>query len=379
MNLLRRRKGCRFGVIPLVPALLACAGCMVGPGFRQPKATVSPKWLETDSRVSAESTSYRDWWKAFDDPALDRLIERAYRDNLSLRGAGVRVLQARAQLGIAFGEIYPQTQQAFGSVQYFRTSEAAATGAAFKGSFNFWQSQIGAQASWELDFWGKFRRGIESADASLLSTLADYDNTLVTLTADVANSYIAIRTAEERIRIARDNAHTQEESLKIAGARFTYGTVRQLDVEQARTALLNTLASIPTLETERRQARDALSVLRGMPPSDMGDLLTGQSGIPTITWRGETGIPDGPASASIMSLGGMPSSTLRASRAWRRCVSRVGMDASVFRSAVLACSTSSCVAVPYLNRASAIPRFCSCVCALSWAMRMRSSAVRIVM
>jgi NodT family efflux transporter outer membrane factor (OMF) lipoprotein len=292
MNLPHGGKRRRFKVILLVLPLLAFAGCMVGPDFQRPKATVSANWLETgDPRVSTQSATYRDWWKAFDDPVLDRLIEKSYQENLTLQSAGIRVLQARAQLGIALGEFYPQTQQAFGSLQYFRTSERAVTGAAFKGSFNYWQPQIGAQASWEPDFWGKFRRGIESSDATLLSTLADYDSTLVTLTADVANSYITIRTAEERLRIAHENVKTQEESLKIAEARLKYGTVTQLDVEQARTALLNTRASIPTLETERRQARDALSVLLGMPPSEMTDLLTGPSGIPVSPRQVIVGIP----------------------------------------------------------------------------------------
>src|SRR5262245_50427863 len=301
MNGSPRRKRRRFPAIALFPALLVCAGCMVGPNFQRPKTTVSPNWLETgDPRVSSESATYREWWKAFDDPVLDRLITLAYRENLSLRSAGVRVLQARAQLGIAIGQIYPQTQQAFGSIQYSRTSDRAAAGAASQGgnftsaqggSFNFWQAQIGAQASWEPDFWGKFRRGIESADAGLLSTLADYDNTLVTLTGDVASSYITIRTAEERIRIARDNVKTQQEILRIAEARFKYGTVTQLDVEQAKTALLNTLASIPTLETQRRQARDALSVLVGMPPSEMTELLMGPPGIPVSPRQVIVGIP----------------------------------------------------------------------------------------
>ncbi|HXJ80233.1 MAG TPA: efflux transporter outer membrane subunit [Candidatus Methylomirabilis sp.] len=293
MNLTRRWKRRGFGVILLVPSLLAFGGCMVGPDFQRPKAMVSAKWLENgDPRVSTGSATYRDWWKAFNDPVLDRLIQRAYRENLTLQGAGVRVLQARAQFGIAIGEFYPQTQQAFGSVQYYRTSDRAITGAAFQGSsFTYWQPQIGAQASWEPDFWGKFRRGIESADATLLSTLADYDNTLVTLTADVANSYITIRIAEERIQIARENVKTQEESLKIAEARFKYGTVTQLDLEQARTALLNTLASVPTLETQRRQAQDALSVLLGMPPSEMTDLLKGPPGIPVSPRQVIVGIP----------------------------------------------------------------------------------------
>jgi len=283
----------RWRLLFFVPVLLAFAGCMVGPNYQRPKVSVSPNWGETgDQRVRTESTTYRDWWSTFNDPALDRLIAKAYRDNLTLQQAGVRVLQARAQLGIAVGEIFPQTQQAIGSVQYNRTSDRAATGAFFNGgSFSYWQSQIGAQASWELDFWGRIRRGIESADASLLATLADYDNTLVTLTADVANTYIALRTAEERIRIARENVEIQEQTLKIVEARFKYGTVTQLDVEQARTVLLNTQATLPTLETQRRQARDALSVLLGMPPSGLADLLEGPSAIPVSPPQVIVGIP----------------------------------------------------------------------------------------
>ena len=277
----------------LILALLAVAGCAIGPDFQRPKTTVSANWQDiADPRVSTSSATYRGWWKAFNDPVLDQLIERAYRENLSLRQAGVRVLQARAQLGIAVGEIFPQTQQAIGSVQYNRTSDRGALAAAAQGrSVAYWQSEIGAQASWELDFWGKIRRNIESADASLLSTLADYDNTLVTLTADVANAYVTIRTAEERIRIARENVETQQESLKIAEARLAWGTATQLDVDQAKTTLLNTLATIPSLEAQLRQARDALSVLLGMPPSDLSDVLEGPSVIPASPRDVIVGIP----------------------------------------------------------------------------------------
>jgi NodT family efflux transporter outer membrane factor (OMF) lipoprotein len=289
-----RRKRPRFEVILLVPALLAFSGCMVGPDFKRPKVTVSENWLETgDRRVSTESATYRSWWTVFKDPALERLVELAYRENLSLRQAGVRVLQARAQLGIAIGDVFPQTQQAVGSVQYFRTSDRAATSAFIGGgsALEYWQSEIGVQTSWELDFWGRIRRGIQSAEASLLASLADYDNTLVTLTAAVANNYITIRTAEERIRIARENVETQEQILSITEARFRFGTVTQLDVEQARTQLLNTFASIPPLEAQRRQAQDALSVLLGMPPRDLSEFLEGSSGIPVSPPEVIVGIP----------------------------------------------------------------------------------------
>ena len=290
----RRRKRPGFEVMVLVPALLAFSGCMVGPDFKRPEVTVSENWLETgDRRVTTGSATYRSWWTAFKDPALDRLVERAYRENLTLRQVGVRVLQARAQLGIAIGDVFPQTQQAVGSVQYFRTSDRTTTAGFIGGgrALEYWQSEIGVQTSWELDFWGRIRRGIESAEASLLTSLADYDNTLVTLTAAVANNYITVRTAEERIRIARENAEAQEQILSITEARFRFGTVTQLDVEQARTQLLNTLASIPPLEAQRRQAQDALSVLLGMPPRDLSEFLEGSSGIPVSPPEVIVGIP----------------------------------------------------------------------------------------
>jgi NodT family efflux transporter outer membrane factor (OMF) lipoprotein len=150
---------------------------------------------------------------------------------------------------------------------------------------------VGLNAGWELDFWGKFRRTIESADANWLATVADYDNALVSLTADVANSYITIRTLEQRVLIAHENAETQKESLKIAEVRFKYGTVTQLDVEQAKTVLENTLASIPSLDAQLRQAKHALSVLLGMAPGELSDHLKGASEIPAAAPQVVIGIP----------------------------------------------------------------------------------------
>ncbi len=275
----------------LVVVVLLLSGCMVGPDFTRPSAKVSETWLEaSDQRVKTGPAENRNWWRVFDDPVLDQLISRAYQENLSLKIAGVRVLEARAQLGIAAGGFFPQTQQAFGSLQYNRVSERAPQ-ALFNRNLNYRQSEIGLQAAWELDFWGKFRRAIESADASLLATIADYDNTLVSLTADVANSYILIRTLGKRFDIARQNVETQKENLNIAEARLRYGTGSQLDVEQARTILNNTLASIPLIETQLRQAKNVLSVLLGTVPTDLADLLKGPLEIPVSPVQIVTGIP----------------------------------------------------------------------------------------
>jgi NodT family efflux transporter outer membrane factor (OMF) lipoprotein len=240
--------------------------------------------------LNTESGELRNWWRVFNDPVLDNLIETAYRENLSLRIAGVRVFEARAQLGIAVGQWYPQTQQAFGSVEQVRLS-GRSTEAVRSSQLEFAQSQIGLSASWELDFWGKFRRAIESADASLLAAIADYDSTLVTLTADVATAYILIRTLEKLLNIARQNVNTQQESLTIAEARFHGGTTTQRDVDQAKTLLANTQAVIPTLEAQLRQAKNSLAILLGMPPGRLDDLLGTVSEIPVPPPQVAVGIP----------------------------------------------------------------------------------------
>ncbi len=266
------------------------SGCMkVGPDFHRPQVVISPDWIEAgDGRVKTESADYDNWWQVFNNPVLDRLIDRAYRENLTIRVAGVRVLEARAQLGIATKGLYPQNVPALGSVEYNRPSAASAFPLSVS---EYYQSQIGLNASWELDFWGKFRRTIESADATWLASVADYDNALVSLTADVAVFYISIRTLEKRIVIARQNAETQKDNLKIAEARFKYGTATQLDVEQAKTVLNNTLATIPSLEAQLRQAKHALSVLLGMAPGELQDYLKGTTDIPVSPPQIVIGIP----------------------------------------------------------------------------------------
>ncbi len=272
---------------------LICAGCVkVGPDFTPPKTSVAKDWQDAgDRQVSTASSEHRDWWKAFKDPALDRLIDTAYRENLNLRIAGVRVLEARAQLGVAVGELFPQTQQAYGYLDKYRYSTHSPQ-AAFNNNLKWFQSEVGVTASWELDFWGKFRRAIEAADASLIAAVADYDATLVSLTGDVASSYIQIRTLEKRLEIARESVANQTEVLKVAEAKFRGGTTTQRDVEQAKTLLANTEASIPALEIQLRQAQNALCVLLGMPPNQLTDFLTGKGAvIPAPPPQVAVGIP----------------------------------------------------------------------------------------
>jgi NodT family efflux transporter outer membrane factor (OMF) lipoprotein len=282
-------------VASLAILVLGCA--MVGPDYVRPPVKVEQTWIDTaDKRVQIASANYKDWWQAFKDPALNQLIDTAYRENLTLQIAGVRVLEARAQLGIATGQLYPQSQQATGSLQKERISPGGIVGGSPQSSSSFGglsllAAQVGLTASWELDFWGKFRRAIQSADTSLQATIADYDNVLVSLTADVASSYILMRTLEKRLAIANENVRLQTESLQIAQARFLGGTTSERDVEQAKTILANTQATIPTLETQLRQTKNALSVLLGLPPQDLANLFKGKAVIPAPPPQVAVGIP----------------------------------------------------------------------------------------
>jgi len=276
----------------LAALLLLCAGCMVGPEFSSPSAPLAEKWLEAgNASVDTRNQEYRDWWKVFHDPVLDRLIETAYKQNLSLVDAGTRVLQARAELGVAIGEFYPQLQEGNGSVTYIRPSHADTTQFPSGVTQNFWRDSLGLTVNWELDFWGKFRRAIESADAAYLASIASYDYVLATLLGDVATNYIVIRTLQAQIEIARDNIVKQKKALAIAEAKYHGGTATKLDVYQAENVLAQTESTIPQLTIQLNQGFNALAVLLGMSPQPMDPLLRGSSGIPVPPKTVAVGIP----------------------------------------------------------------------------------------
>jgi len=264
-NLVRRR------LAALVAGALLVSGCMIGPSFRTPQAPLASGWSGAgDPDVDTSRAEYVDWWSVFGDPVLTRLVETAYAQNLTLRMAGVRVLEARARLGLAIGELYPQQQQLTAGFTYNRIPISIPYDVLKN---TYWQAALGAQAGWEIDLWGKIRRGIESADDAFLASVAEYDDVLVTLIGDVATAYVQIRTLEAQRAIARQNVVKQREALRIAQSRYRGGVVSKRDVYQAENVLGATEASIPALEIELAQARNALAVLLGVPPGSTDALL----------------------------------------------------------------------------------------------------------
>jgi NodT family efflux transporter outer membrane factor (OMF) lipoprotein len=264
-------------------------GFKVGPEYGRPPAPVAPEWIQSKN-VDVQNRHLQDWWVVFEDAKLNSLVESAFDQNLNLRSIGTRVLQARAQQSIAVGNFFPQTQQGGVSYSHVGVSRNEANNfTALDPLFitpangpvlatinpsefpTNWYSEwtTGLNMSWELDFWGRFRRQIESANANLDASVENYDDALVTLLADVATNYVQYRVAQQRIRIARDNVRIQDGILKLAEERFRVGTATRLDVEQARTALQQTRSTIPALQITLGQANDVLCVLLGVPPHDL--------------------------------------------------------------------------------------------------------------
>lgn len=133
---------------------------------------------------------------------------------------------------------------------------------------------VSFDAAWELDVWGRIRRGVESADALLAASLATYDDLLVTLTAEVAASYILLRTLEEQLEVTLGNEAIQQRSLEIVDVRFRNGLVTELDLQLAKALLSNTRSVLPQLEAAISQTRYALSLLLGMTPNNLDMLIS---------------------------------------------------------------------------------------------------------
>jgi len=267
---------------------VALSGCIsVGPDFREPDVTLENQWLES-LPPAAQSTPAGEaaWWKAFNDPVLSALEQRAYERNLSLQVAGLHIFKARAQLAISGENLLPQSGSASVGASHINTSGVGPIPPA-----HLWAEHLHVNAGWEVDFWGKYRRQIESDRAQLRVSEAAYDNALVSMFADVANAYIDLRALEQRIDVARQNLKSVQDSLTLTQARYKRGASSQLDVEQAATLVAETEAQIPPLIKARVQDRDTLAVLLADPPDAVDAQLKGSTAIPVPPTQIDVGIP----------------------------------------------------------------------------------------
>ena len=267
--------------------LCALAACTtLGPDYSEP----TPDWLagwqpdlygQQTGQGAARGDDLANWWQRFNDPSLSALIDAALRANPSLQLAGLRVLEARARLGGAEALRLPQQQTLQSSAAYLRQRRSDGLLPASQSSFGSYDASV--SAGWELDFWGRFERGIQAADAAFLASIAAQRDAQVLLIAQTAELYYAYRTTQLRIAIAQENASIQKRSFEITTQLFESGQESELDLQQARTQYLATLATIPDLERVLTQQRNAMALLLGRPPGELAELGAPVAPLPTVS------------------------------------------------------------------------------------------------
>ena len=265
-------------------------GPKVGPNYSPPELKMQDAWHQAITKGLGEGeANLQTWWNVFDDTVLNGLIERTGQGNLELKEAFASIKEARAQRGIAGGERFPDIDSTGGARRIRSphtflppTTQKSRTDEFFK---------FGGEGSWEIDFWGRIDRSIESADASLAASVEDYRDVLVVLYAEVSTNYVEVRALQDRIKYVRGNIETQRKSLQLTKDRFDAGLAPDLDVQQAELNLARTESTLPALQMRLVQTINRLGVLLGEHPSALHDELGKPASIPKPTEQITVGLP----------------------------------------------------------------------------------------
>jgi NodT family efflux transporter outer membrane factor (OMF) lipoprotein len=314
----------RHSTLPRAAAIVLAAllaGCTVGPDFVRPTAQVPPHWSQTLSLAPApesaaaaapappgstatEQAEQRAWWSAFNDPHLSALIERSVTSNLDLRAAVLRMQESRAQREVTAAAGWPSLSLD-ASYSRNRISETTPTGSLLNsvGSIKlpgaagisipnpYSQYQLSADASWEIDLFGRVRRSVEAADAGVQASLEDQHAVQVSLLADVGQSYMALRGAQARLELAHENLATIDELLELTRERRAAGLTTHIDVSNALAQHDATLADVPTFELQITQNVNQLSQLLGLEPGALRAELQPAAPLPSVPSVVPVGLP----------------------------------------------------------------------------------------
>ena len=272
--------------------LLLVSGCQVGPDYTRPEYAVSDQWHEKAVKgLEGGSADLQTWWKVFDDPVLESLIQRSGVNNLDLQIAYARVMESRAILGVAAGEHWP-TVNANGGYLRSRPSENGLLGGLPIDSTDQRNlHSVGVDASWEIDVFGRISRSVESAKASMEASIENHRDVLVSLYSQVARTYVDVRAIQARIRYAQDNIKAQQDTLKLTRDRRAADLVPELDVQQAELILATTESAIPLLRQAEAQAIHRLGVLLGQSPAFLYEELSATIDIPEVPEGITVGLP----------------------------------------------------------------------------------------
>jgi NodT family efflux transporter outer membrane factor (OMF) lipoprotein len=295
--------------------VMALGACTVGPNFEPPEWMSPGSWFAKKAEPIASARSMPvaepidpNWWNLFSDPELTALERRVAGENLDVQVATVRLAESRAQLGIAGAAQFP-TFNANGSYNRQKASDvgvfanapnplgangangntAGGIGSRKLNAFDVYQ--VGFDASWEVDLWGKVRRSVESASASVAASAEARRAALVSSLAEVARDYIQLRGVQALLRIARDNLRTSQQSLQLTQQRAAGGVTTDLDVANAAAQVRTTAAEIPRLEQQESEQINAISLLLGQPPNALQSELVVEKPVPPLPPRIPVGLP----------------------------------------------------------------------------------------
>ena len=296
-------------------ALLLLAGCTVGPNFETPEWLSPASWFARKAEPIQQATSVPvaepidpEWWNLFKDPQLTALEKRVAGENLDVQVATVRLAESRAQLGIVGAVQFPSlnangsyTHQKASDVGVFANAPNALgangasgsnTGGRRSAPLNpFDVYQVGFDASWEVDLWGRVRRSVESAGSSVEASAEVRRDTLLINLAEMARDYIQLRGVQALLQIARDNVKTAQQSLQLTQQRAAGGVTTDLDVANAAAQLRTTAAEIPLLQQRELEFINAISLLLGQPPKALQAELIRAKPVPPLPPRIPVGLP----------------------------------------------------------------------------------------
>ena len=271
--------------VVIILFLVSCKA--VGPDYEgAPELEVPENW---DNQLNNEfieaSVSQTQWWTLFNDPVLNDLISRAAVDNLDAKISLARVEVARANLGIAEGAKLPALD-GLGDV-----SEKSKSKSVSGDKDTDIYSSIGLDISWEIDIFGYLRRSIEAADAQLDRSVERYRDVMVILYAEIANNYVALRTAQERLQYALENVKSQKDTLRIVNARYEAELVSEVDLLQSEQNLAAAQSNIPLFHARINELSNSLAILLGKNPGTLNSELKQSYGIPHVPEKTVVQVP----------------------------------------------------------------------------------------
>lgn len=273
-------------IIWMVTTMAGCSA--VGPDYKAPDIATPTEWSQGLRRglsgTEPEAETLVRWWTTLGDADLANLIERARAGNVDLKSAQARIREARGRRGIAESGFYPSFNIA-GSATVSRSSEDIGSGMRRE------LYRTGFDASWEIDVFGGVRRSVEAAQADLDASVADFQDVMVSLLAEVALNYVDTRTFQTQLEVAEENLKAQAETLQLTEWRFAAGLVSKLDVEQAKANLENTRAQLPKIRSNIEAAKNRLAILLGVFPGALEAQLAARKPIPEAPLEVAVGVP----------------------------------------------------------------------------------------